>query len=128
MAFFNEEGKSYKDSSIGDIKTTGRGTIGIGLNVDYKVKVNGVNIVDVEGSICYIYPQYGLFFYIPEASLTYNETYQYPVIAIESGLHFNNVYLPEITFEYRGEIATPNCWVYRKNISEYNRFNFRNMG
>ena len=124
LAFFNEVGKTYSESVIGDSITTGRGVIGIGLNVDYKVKVNGVNIVDVEDAICYIYPVFGLFFYIPDSSITYSETYEYPVISIEQGLHFNNVLLPAINFEFRGELGTPSCWTYSKDPSEYNHFDF----
>ena len=124
LAFFKEEGKTYDESTIGDVTMTGRGVIGQGLNVDYKVKVNGVNIIDVAGSVCYIYPKFGLFFYIPEASITYNETYIYPVISMESGVHFNNVFLPAITFEFRGEIGQTGCWTYLKDASEYNKYPF----
>lgn len=124
LAFFNEEGKTYSESIIGDVTTYNRGVIGIGLNADYKIKVNGVNIVDVEGSKCYIYPAYGLFFYIPEASITYNETYRIPVISLEEGLHFNNVYLPKMSFEFRGQIGEPECWTYVKDIEDYNHFEY----
>ena len=84
LAFFNETGKTVAESSIGNQMTAGRGIIGKGDSVDTKVKVNGVNIVDVEGSICYIYPTYGLFFYVPEDSLTYNETYTLLSVLSES--------------------------------------------
>ena len=118
LAFFNEEGKPYSESVIGDVTMTGRGVIGMGLNADYKIKVNGVNIIDVADSMCYIFPAYGLFFYIPNASITYTEEYQYPVISLEEGLHFNNVYLPQMSFEFRGELGQPNCWTYSKDPSE----------
>jgi len=124
LAFFAEEGKSYSDSIIGDVTTTGRGVIGQGLDVDHKVKVNGVDIVDVEGALCYIYPAYGLYFYLPEESLNYDETYHVPTIEMEAGIHFNNVYLPHITFEFRGEIGELNCWTYLKDYSEYNKYEF----
>ena len=124
LAFFNEEGKTYNESVIGDMMTKGRGVIGKGLNADTKIKVNGVNIVDVAGAICYIYPSYGLFFYVPEASLTYDETYQHPTIELEKGLHFNNVYLPHITFVFRGERGEPNGWTYIRDYDEYNKYPF----
>ena len=124
LAFFNEIGKNYKDSEIGDVMTNGRGVLGIGLNADYKIKVNGVNIIDVEDAKCYIYPKYGLFFYIPEASLIYNETYTCPTITIEEGLHFNNVYLPYISFEFRATIGTPHGWAYIKDEASYKHVNF----
>lgn len=127
LAFFNEEGKTYSESVIGDVMMTGRGVIGIGLNADYKIKVNGVNIIDVEDSICYIFPAYGLFFYIPNSSITYSEQYPIPVISLEEGLHFNNVYLPQMDFEFKGEIGEPNCWTYRKDPSEYNRYDFKGV-
>ena len=124
LAFFNEEGKTYSESVIGDVTTTGRGVIGIGLNVDRKVKVNGVDIIDVDGALCYIYPAYGLFFYIPEASLTYDSTYMCPTIHLEPGIYFKDVVLPEITFEFRGELGDINCWAYYKNPSEYHKYDF----
>lgn len=124
LVFFNEVGKASEKSKIGTVNTTGRGVIGHGLDVDHMVKANGVNIADVVGSICYIYPQYGLFFYIPDVSLTYNDTYIYPVLTIESGLHFNDVYLPSISFEFRGEIGQTQRWTYIKDASEYNHFPF----
>lgn len=124
LAFFNEEGKTYSESVIGDLTMTGRGVLGIGLNADYKIKVNGVNIIDVEDSICYIFPVYGLFFYIPHTSITLSDQYPYPIISLEQGLHFNNVYLPKINFEFRGELGQPNAWIYTKDPSEYNHFEF----
>lgn len=124
LVFFNEVGKSVQESKIGELTTSGRGVIGQGHNADTKIKVNGVNIVDVEDSVCYIYPQYGLFFYIPEASIIYSDTYKIPTISMEAGVSFNNVVLPEIHFEFQGEIGETNCWIYRKHSSEYNRFAF----
>ncbi len=127
LAFFNEEGKSYSESSIGDVTMTGRGVLGIGLNADYKIKVNGVNIIDVADSKCYIFPTYGLFFYIPDSSITYSEEYPYPIISLEQGLHFNNVYLPRINFEFRGVLGQLNAWIYTKDASEYNHFEFNGI-
>ena len=124
LAFFNETGKTVAESSIGNQMTAGRGIIGKGDSVDTKVKVNGVNIADVEGSICYIYPAYGLFFYVPEDSLTYNETYTLPTITIENGLHIGDSYFSYISFEFRGELGQLSCWTYLKDPSEYNRFDF----
>lgn len=124
LAFFNEKGKSYKDSAIGDIINSGRGAIGIGANADYKIKVNGVNIIDVEDALCYIYPQYGLFFYIPDASLSHKDQYLYPTITFESGLRFNHVVLPVMSFEFRGKIGEQDCWVALKDSSSYNKFTY----
>lgn len=124
LAFFNEEGKTPEESTIGTTYTQGRGVIGLGYNADYKIKVNGVNIIDVEDSVCYIYPKYGLFFYIPEASLTYNDEYLIPTITLEKGVRFNNVVLPYISFEFRGELEDTNCWTYIKDESEYSKPSF----
>ena len=124
LAFFKEQGKTAQQSYIGEVNTSGRGLIGKGDSVDTKVKANGVNIVDVEGSFCYIYPSYGLLFYVPEASLTYDETYTLPTITLESGFHIDNVYFPYISFEFRGELGQTSCWSYLKDPSEYNRFDF----
>ena len=125
IAGFKEPGKTMNDSVIGDIYTKGRGVLGIGLNVDYKVKINGVNIIDVEGSKCYIFPYYGVFFYIPDASITYSETYPYPTIEMEEGVHFNDkVNLPMVTFKFRGQLGQENCWSYTKDPSTYNHFDF----
>ena len=110
LASFNEEGKTPANSTIGGVLVSGRGVIGKGYNVDYKVKVNGVNLVDVEDSICYIYPQYGLFFYIPDASLTNKNLYPCPTIYMESGVHFNNVFLPELTLQFTGKLGKNGGW------------------
>ena len=45
LAFFNEVGKTYQETVIGDLTMTGRGVIGKGFNIDNKVKVNGVNML-----------------------------------------------------------------------------------
>lgn len=127
LAFFHEEGKEYADSVIGDVTITENGVIGLGLNVDYKVKVNGVNLIDVLDAKCYLFPKYGLFFYIPHTSIVFSDEYPIPTIEIEEGLHFNNVYLSEITFEFRGELGDVNCWTYIKEKSEYNHYPFEGV-
>ena len=126
LAFFNEVGKSFKETVIGDLNITGRGVIGMGI-IDNKIKVNGVNIIDVVDSICYIFPEYGLFFYIPDSSILYNDEYKFPVISLEEGIHFNNVILPSINFEFRGEIGEPDKWTYTKDSSEYNHIEFTDV-
>ncbi len=127
LAFFKEEGKTLEETVLGTITTNGRGVIGIGLNADYKIKVNGVNIIDVEGAKCFLFPQYGLYFYLPHDSLTFNEQYEIPTISIEEGLHFNNVYLPKITFEFRGELGTAGVWTYSRDLSDYQKFTFNEV-
>lgn len=127
LAFFNESGKSYTDLSFlggSNIFTSDRGIINRGSNIDTKIKINGVNIIDVPGALCYIYPKYGIYFYVPDASLTNRDQYVYPYISIESGALINNVYLPRINFEFRGELGEPNCWVYIKDPSEYKSIDF----
>lgn len=124
LAFFREEGKTPEQSEIGTSYTSGRGVIDQGFNVDTYVKVNGVNIIDVADSLCYIYPVFGLFFYIPHDSITFSEQYEIPTIEIQEGLHFNNVLLPHITFEFRGELGQQSCWSYVRSEDEYNKFPF----
>ena len=124
LAFFNEPGKTPIESEIGTMVTTGRGVVGNGDPVDHKIKINGVNIAEVTDSKCYIFPQYGLFIYFPDSSLSNKDVYIYPTIAIESGLHFKNVNLPEITFEFKGTLGKGGGWSVKKGASDYNHFPF----
>lgn len=127
LAGFNEVGKTMEETSIGDTIITGRGILGIGLNVDSKIKVNGINIVDVADSIVYIYPKYGLFIYLPENSITYTDEYLFPTVTIEDGAHIVDTYLSSITFEFRGEIGETGQWTYVKDPSEYHHIPFTNI-
>ncbi len=124
LSFFHEVGKSYEETVIGSTVNTGRGLIGNGDPVDHLIKVNGVNIVDVADSKCYLFPKYGLFFYVPDTSLSNKDKYQYPTITIEKGLHFNSVNLPEITFEFKGKLGKGGGWSVKKGAGDYNHFPF----
>lgn len=126
IAFFNEKGKTYEETVIGDVTVSGRGVIGFGI-IDTKIKVNGINIIDVVDSKCYLFPQYGLYFYLPYSSLTFTDEYKFPVITLEEGIHFNNVILPSISFEFRGELGEPDRWTYLRNPSEYNHVEFTDV-
>lgn len=127
LPMFNEIGKDLDKTVIGDEFVSGRGVLGIGLEVDHKIKVNGQNIIDVADSIVYIFPKNGLFIYLPEASITYDEEHLFPSITFEEGLHFNNVCLPSITFEFRGEIGETGLWEQVKDPSEYRHTPFTNV-
>ena len=112
---FKEENKTLDESIIGDLCTSGRGVLAKGYNIDTMVKVNGKNIIDIEDAVCYIHPYNGLFFYFPHDSLTFDETYEYPILTLEKGIHFNDVYLPELAFGFKGELRTPNAWTLLNN-------------
>ena len=127
IAGFNEPGKTMADSVIGNINTTGRGVINKGYDIETKIRVNGVNIDQVVNSKVYIYPSYGLFFYLPHDSILFDETHLYPVLELDEGIHFNDVYLPKISFEFRGELGQASKWIYVKDASEYNHFDFRGV-
>lgn len=125
LAFFNEPNKTPDKSVIGDTNHTGRGVIGNGGLADHMIKANGVDIVDVANSAVYIYPAYGLYVYIPEASLTYDETYKVPTIEIEGNLHFNDkVNLPSVVLEFTGKLGKQGGWAVKKGPADYNHFPF----
>lgn len=124
LAFFKEEGKVAEESHIADVYHIGRGIIGKGSNIDRKVKINGVDAIDVEGSIIHVYPQYGLFIYVPDESLSNKDVYKVPTVEFTEGIRIVNVELPAITFEFRGELGQPYCWDYVREESDYNHFPF----
>lgn len=127
LAFFKEDGKTVEQSRVGDVYHIGRGIIGKGSNIDHKVKINGVDVIDVEGSIIHVYPQYGLFIYVPDASLSNRDIYQVPTVEFLEGIRLIDVELPAITFEFRGELGQPYCWNYVREESEYNHFPFETI-
>ena len=124
LAFFKENGKTAEQSRIADVYHIGRGIIGKGSNIDRKVKINGVDVVDVEGALIHVYPQYGLFIYVPDASLSNKDIYQVPTVEFTEGVRLIDVELPAITFEFRGELGQPYCWDYVREESDYNHLSF----
>ena len=127
IAGFNEPGKTMTDTVIGTMYTSGRGVIGMDYGIETKIRVNGVNIDQVANSKVYIYPSYGLFFYLPYDSILFDEQHLYPVLELDEGIHFNDVYLPKISFEFRGELGQASKWIYVKDASEYNHFDFKGV-
>lgn len=123
---FKQQGKPLTDPTniIGPDNMTGRGVIGIGYNADYKIKINGVNIIDVPDSKCYIYQNHYIFIYVTDASLSNKDVYEIPTINIEEGLHFSGVVLPKCSFEFRGVLGQPSCWMQIRDKSTLTRFAF----
>ncbi len=126
---FKEPGKSLtdQDNIIGPDNMIGRGVIGIGYNADYKIKINGVNIIDVEDSKCYIYQGHYVFIYVTDASLSNRDIYEIPTISISEGLRFSEVVLPKCEFEFRGILGEPNCWMHIRDKSSLTRYAFNSI-
>lgn len=74
-----------------------------------KMKVNGVQVKDVEGVKVNGILGY-LYIYICDETLPNKDIYQYPTIDFESGIRMGDIIFPKMAFEYIGKIGKSGDW------------------
>lgn len=119
---FKEEGHDFGEPIFNATYFHGRGLLGLGYNIDTKIKVNGVGLIDVEDSMCYMYPQYGLFIYIPDESITFTKENYSVKLEFTSGAKISNFVFELVSFEYTSDIGVIGGWEVAKDPSELNKF------